>query len=279
MIIGKYKDPPNRYRGSCLLSLLLPILIAANAWASGGSLFDVDSAQVSSTLENYFRQAQDAVSNHDVRLARQQLSLISFKIEKYGNLIAKNDKKIYDSRVSTLKTSIKSTIDSLVLVNLSIIRTKGQAAGIEFRQKCTASGLSEIELAQVDEAIVNATSEEAPKASQYVEPSPPPRPRRRNQGNGKVFRRFLKKTPPLQGPKRPSYQPRPFKLRSLPRKKILFCNRRPLLLNSSPHRPRLSRLNCRAGRLTQRPPPRNNPPRGPIMGGPWPRRMPRRCSA
>jgi hypothetical protein len=174
MIIGKYKDPPNRYRGSCLLSLLLPILIAANAWASGGSLFDVDSAQVSSTLENYFRQAQDAVSNHDVRLARQQLSLISFKIEKYGNLIAKNDKKIYDSRVSTLKTSIKSTIDSLVLVNLSIIRTKGQAAGIEFRQKCAASGLSEIELAQVDEAIVNATSEEAPKASQYVEPSPPP---------------------------------------------------------------------------------------------------------
>ena len=144
------------------------------AWASGAALFDVDSVQVATNLENYFRQADEAVANHQIRLARQQISLIGFKIEKYSALIAKNEKKAYTSRLSGLTTSVKRIIDSLVQVNLVILRKNGTTAGIEFRQKCASEGLSETELAPVDEAIVNVSSSDQLPQTQVSVPEPQP---------------------------------------------------------------------------------------------------------
>jgi hypothetical protein len=163
------------FRPAVVLTMVFPVLFdllaffsigfGGAAWASGGALFEVDSGQVASNLENYFQQADEAVAKHQIRLARQQLSLIGFKIEKYSALIGKNEKKTYTSRLSALTTSVKRIIDSLVQVNLVILRKNGPAAGIEFRQKCASEGLSETELAPVDEAIVNvSSSNEAPQA-------------------------------------------------------------------------------------------------------------------
>ncbi|HEX7511621.1 MAG TPA: hypothetical protein VF335_09990, partial [Chitinivibrionales bacterium] len=151
----------------------LCVLCAGIAHAAG-ALFEIDSAQIAATVENYFLQAKQAVSSHDIRLARQQVSMVSFKMEKYAQSI---DKKSYDARLSIIKTAIKRVVDSLVQVNLLVVKNNGQAAGIDFRRECAAAGLSETELAPVDEAIANAAStDERPRIQPASQPVIAPAP-------------------------------------------------------------------------------------------------------
>ena len=191
-------------RFSCLVRIVrtaafLCVLYAGIAHAAG-ALFEIDSAQIAATIENYFLQAQQAVSSHDIRLARQQVSMVSFKMEKYVQSI---DKKSYDTRLSTIKTAIKRVVDSLVQVNLLVVKNNGQAAGIDFRRECAAAGLSETELAPVDEAIANAAStDERPRVQPASQPVIAPAPIRQPPPVQPVLAQ-QQATAPVKEPPRP----------------------------------------------------------------------------
>ncbi|MDD5674882.1 MAG: hypothetical protein PHC61_12000, partial [Chitinivibrionales bacterium] len=107
--------------------------------------------------------------------ARRQLSLIDFEAQKYGAQLVPKDKKYFKTRRLALVASVKQKTDSLVKVNLAILAQNGRTAGIEFRQHLAiAAGLSESDLAPVDEAIANAAEDKqsAPAALPALVPAP-----------------------------------------------------------------------------------------------------------
>ncbi len=142
------------------------------AWAMD-NLFEVDAEKLASTIENYFKQVETAIEVGDIRLAKQQLSLIDFKVRRYDSLIPKNNKKNYNKRLDSLKEFMKHVVDSLIQVNVAIVAKKGRTAAIEFRRQIAAQGLSEAQLAPVDEAILNASSADERPFEQAQTPTKP----------------------------------------------------------------------------------------------------------
>ena len=144
--------------GLLRLFLLVAGLLCGSVFrAAADDLFAVTPQQVASTLEEYFQKASDAAAGCRIREARQELSLIVFKLDKYKSSFSRDEKKTYDTRRAGLEASLKQKVDSLVKVNMAIIRKNGRTAGNEFRQYLSAQqGLSETELASVDEAILSA---------------------------------------------------------------------------------------------------------------------------
>ena len=138
--------------------------------ASDDDLFKVTPEQVASTLDGYFQKADSEIANSRIREARQELSLIVFKINKYKSTISKEEKKAYDVRIAGVTGAVNRKVDSLVKVNLAIIKKNGRTAGNEFRQYLSAQqGLSETELASVDEAILTS-----PVSEEEYHPRVPP---------------------------------------------------------------------------------------------------------
>jgi hypothetical protein len=148
-------------------------------WAGGDDLFAMTPQEIASSLEGYFKKAGEAVAGNEIRKARDQLSLIAFKIEKYKKSLSREEKKGYDLRVTALNGAIKQKVDSLVKVNLAIVGKSGRTAGNEFRQDLAVRyGLSEAELAPVDEAIIESAAPEEepgekPMAAAQIPPAPP----------------------------------------------------------------------------------------------------------
>ena len=135
---------------------LIPGFFKIQAKTGDNDLFKLNSEQLSLNFDGYFQQAETAIDSIDVRLARQELSLIQFKIKKHQNQIPRDAKKTYEGKLAALNAMVKRKVDSLVKVNLTVLKKNGQAAGIEFRQQLAIQrGLSEAELAVVDEAIIN----------------------------------------------------------------------------------------------------------------------------
>ncbi len=139
------------------------------AHAEDGSIFNAGSDQVTGMLDQYFQQVDSAIGAGDIRIAKQKLSFIDFKLQKHKDLFDKSQRKAYAARSAAQNAGVKRIIDSLVQINLSVVRTSGRSAGIDYRRELAARGLTEDQLAPVDEAIVNASpsEENAP---------PPPRP-------------------------------------------------------------------------------------------------------
>jgi outer membrane biosynthesis protein TonB len=162
------------------LFLAAALMCCGKALAADDDLFHVTPAQVASTLEEYFQKATDALAGCRIRDARQEISLIAFKIGKYKSSFSRDEKKGYDQRVAALNVSVKQKVDSLVKVNLEIIRKEGRTAGNEFRQFLSAQqGLSEAELASVDEALLTSPSSEEeirPRSAAVTTPPPAPVP-------------------------------------------------------------------------------------------------------
>jgi hypothetical protein len=139
-----------------MILALLPNIFSIQAKTGDNDLFKLNSEQLSLNFDGYFQQAETAIDSIDVRLARQELSLIQFKIKKHQNQIPRDMKKTYESKLAALNALVKQKVDSLVKVNLTVLKKNGQTAGIEFRQQLAIlRGLSEAELAAVDEAIIN----------------------------------------------------------------------------------------------------------------------------
>jgi hypothetical protein len=163
---------------------LAAVVFSVQAAAQEGSLFNVGNDEVKDLLQQYFQQVDSALIKGDIRLAKQKLSFIEFKLQKHKDVIGKDEKKTYTERMNTRNAGVKHIIDSLVQVNLTIVSKKGRTAGIEFRQQLAARGLTETQLMSVDNAIVNASSSEEipqepsrPAASvEPVRPSPSPKP-------------------------------------------------------------------------------------------------------
>jgi hypothetical protein len=139
--------------------------------AEESSLFNVDAQQAIEVIENYFRQVDSALAAGDIRVAKQKLSFINFKLQKYKDEIGKDQGKTYNDRMSGQNASVLHIIDSLVKVNLSVLKKSGRQEGIQFRRQLEARGLTEDQLGPVDEAIINASPTEEPSA-----PPPPPPP-------------------------------------------------------------------------------------------------------
>ena len=141
--------------------LVLALLTSGRAFAADDDLFRMTPAQVASTLEEYFQKANADIADCRIRDARQELSLIGFKINRYKNSISRDEKKGFELRLAGLNGSVKQKVDSLVKANLSIIQKNGRTAGNEYRQYLSAQqGLSETELAAVDEAILQSPASE-----------------------------------------------------------------------------------------------------------------------
>jgi hypothetical protein len=163
---------------SVLAILLLDVAVGihGNAHAAASDLFSVTPQQVASTIEEYFQKAADDIANCRVRDARQELSIIGFKIDKYKKIIPPDVKKGYETRMTEMNGSIKREVDSLVKVNIAIVKASGRIQGNEFRQNLASQkGLSEAELAPVDDAIMEspaAEEEYTPKPHRRSEPEP-----------------------------------------------------------------------------------------------------------
>lgn len=134
----------------------LVTIILGTAGAGDDDFLRPNSEQLTLNIDGYFQQAEAAIANIDIRQARQELSLIQFKIEKHKKQIPRDVRKTYEARLTALSSSVKQKVDSLVKVNLTVLKKDGQTKGIEFRQQLAIQrGLSEAELALVDDAIIN----------------------------------------------------------------------------------------------------------------------------
>lgn len=156
--------------------LYIAISFGGNAHAASSDLFSITPQQVTATIEEYFQKAADDIANCRIRDARQELSIIGFKIDKYKKIISPDAKKAYETRMLEMNGSIKHEVDSLVKVNIAIVKANGRIQGNEFRQTLASQkGLSEAELAPVDEAIMESPEsgeEYTPKAPRKSEPEP-----------------------------------------------------------------------------------------------------------
>ena len=142
-------------------------------WAGSDDLFAITPQEIASNLEGYFKKAEAAIAASEVRKSREQLSLIAFKIEKYKKSLSKEEKKGYELRVAALNTAVRQKVDSLVKVNLAIVAKSGRTAGNDFRQSLAVHyGLSEAELAPVDEAIIESAPSEEEFAEKPASPAP-----------------------------------------------------------------------------------------------------------
>ncbi|HUI91037.1 MAG TPA: hypothetical protein VLX68_02210 [Chitinivibrionales bacterium] len=159
-----------------LLALPFMGVMPGPAWAASEDLFAITPQEIAANLDGYFKKASDAIAAGEVRKAREQISLISFKIDKYKKTLSKEEKKGYEARVASLNAAVKQKVDSLVKVNLAIVAKSGRSAGNEYRQTLAVQyGLSEAELAPVDEAIIESSpaEEETKELSSAPAPAPP----------------------------------------------------------------------------------------------------------
>ena len=110
---------------------------------------------------------------------------------------------------AALNATIKQKVDSLVKVNLAIVAKGGRTAGNEFRQNLAVHyGLSEAELAPVDEAIIESApaEEEVREKPAAATPSPaPPAPPAPSPAAPPQL--VVQETPPIKQPAPP--QPAP----------------------------------------------------------------------
>jgi hypothetical protein len=172
------KEKPRKFSPLCfaMILALLPGFFKIQAKTGDNDLFKLNSEQLSLNFDGYFQQAETAIDSIDVRLARQELSLIQFKIKKHQNQIPRDAKKTYEGKLAALNAMVKRKVDSLVKVNLTVLKKNGQAAGIEFRQQLAIQrGLSEAELAVVDEAIINTAPAKGDETGAR-KPAPPEAP-------------------------------------------------------------------------------------------------------
>jgi hypothetical protein len=176
--------------------------IMSPAWAADNDLFAVGPEQIKADLEAYFQKATSDIAADDFRAAHQELSLINFRIDKYKKSLSNDDRRAIKFRVASLDAGMKQKVDSLIKVNIAIVQKQGRKAGYEFRQFLSVqAGLSETELAPVDQAIMESTNEgeettpvsglspppsppaAAPTPSQEIQPSPKQTPKPQPQQN------------------------------------------------------------------------------------------------
>jgi hypothetical protein len=181
----------------CTIIALSPIVHDLYQWAIQGSSpisqslwtvaaeesspFTETPEQLLKELNDNFQEAENKLANNDFRAVRRLASLIDLKIEKHGKKLERGEKKTLKNRLATLNGSMKRKVDSLVTINLTIIERNGTRAGNEFRQQLSsAMGVSETDLASVDQAIVersNFETDEGRSNSYPVQtsaPEPPP---------------------------------------------------------------------------------------------------------
>ncbi|MBN1128176.1 MAG: hypothetical protein JXA71_04285 [Chitinispirillaceae bacterium] len=143
------------------------------AWAGEQDPFAESPGQVRADLDGSFKNAEISLAEEDFRSVRRHLSLITLKIDKHKRELSRAEKKNYKNRLTALKGSVKGKTDSLVNVNIAIVEKGGQRAGYDFRQMLAAQkGLSETDLAPVDQAIVERGTYEGNEAG-HAETQPP----------------------------------------------------------------------------------------------------------
>ena len=168
-----------------VLEHLIPIG-STTAWASDNDLFTKTHEQAASIIERLFQKALGSVEHGQIRAVRQDLSQIGYEFETNKKVFTRDEKKNYESRLTTLRRSVQQAIDSLVTVNLTIVTKDGPKAGYEFRQYLAIKqGISETELASVDEAITastltedvsrDASSDRLPAETPIGTPATPPK--------------------------------------------------------------------------------------------------------
>lgn len=155
------------------------LALSGTGQAGGDNLLSESSEQVAADLDSSFIAAEASCANGDVRAVRRQASLINITIKKQGAKLSVDQRKAYQNRLSGLTWSLRRSIDSLVNENLTVIGKKGKKAGQEYRQVLGRDkGLSETELAPVDQAIaeggIQAAPEPPPLYSTPAEQAPPP---------------------------------------------------------------------------------------------------------
>jgi hypothetical protein len=156
---------------------VLPLCLGI-VWAGEDDLFAETPEQVKADLERCFKNAGISLDKEDIRAVRKQLSLIHLTIDKRKKSLSRNEIKTYKNRLAALDESVKRKIDALVNENIAIVEKRGQKAGYDFRQVLAVQkGISETDLAPVDQAIVErSTYEEDEPASLYTpsqEAAPP----------------------------------------------------------------------------------------------------------
>jgi hypothetical protein len=119
---------------------------------------DMGPEEVASHIDSCIHVVDSALEKCDIRAANKNISFIEYKIQKYNEIILKDNKKAYAAKITSLKAAIGRLVDSLVQANLTVLHTKGRTEAIAFRQQAAARGLSETQLVPVDNAIVDATS-------------------------------------------------------------------------------------------------------------------------
>lgn len=122
-------------------------------------LFSVDPEKVKSDFEGYFDDIERHLSECNIISARQVLRLAENKAEQYKSLFSREEKKRYKEDIASLYLYLDRKVDSLVNVNLAVLKEKGVSEAIEFRRLLSGQyGVPETKLATVDDAIMTGTS-------------------------------------------------------------------------------------------------------------------------
>jgi hypothetical protein len=121
------------------------------------ALYEVSLTKIQNDLDTYLQQAEGELNGNKFRETRQKINLVEQKLDVYKKQLPRPERDRYKSLINTMLTEIDTRIDSLLNLTLTKLKRQGPAAAIEFRRTLsTAYGVSETELARVDEAIVNS---------------------------------------------------------------------------------------------------------------------------
>jgi hypothetical protein len=160
----------------CGVVFLLVSLVVGPAGIQLGSplcaeekLFEVNLEKIQNDLDRYLQQADGFLNENKIRETRQKVTFVEQKLDAYKKELPRQDRDRYKARINTLQGDIETRIDSLVKVNISLIRHQGATAAIEFRRTLAMQyGIPEAELAEVDEAIVNSGAYDEETRAQEV---------------------------------------------------------------------------------------------------------------
>ncbi len=153
-------------RLSCCCSLIPAIVsviagfaaapLPGNAgFASPNTLFSISREDAQAAIQQYMLELAKHLDRNKLSDARRTLELIEVKLEQYKDVLARSQRKAYKRRVKAHSETISLKTDSLVSENLRVLEQDGADAAIAYRRRLISeNGVSQMELASVDEAIV-----------------------------------------------------------------------------------------------------------------------------
>lgn len=120
-------------------------------------------------IEKDIQDARNAIKQFKLNVAREKISSASYLYSGIKNYLSQNESSSISSSIDLTSRYLTSKEDSLVQVNLTILKVKGvQAANDYLKNKLRPSGVSRDKAAYVDNAILSISSPDTSKIGREI---------------------------------------------------------------------------------------------------------------